>query len=194
MSYESYRLRVRAKNISFALLGHEECEQCEEFKLHAHSEENLQDTCKTCCTWRKHKIRATASRELYQTQSGTNFEDSTVCVSADLQKIIMLPRLDTFKKVIFIKRLVAYNESFVPLGSKSQLKPYAVLWHEGISGRDKEDIVSCFYSFLKRHRDAKEITIWLDNCASQNKNWCLLTFLVRMINSDEISSTDIYLN
>ncbi|KAK5641934.1 hypothetical protein RI129_010481 [Pyrocoelia pectoralis] len=106
----------------------------------------------------------------------------------------MLPRVDTFKKVLFIKRLIAYNESFVPVGTNSDLKPFAVLWHEGVSGRSKEDIVSCFYAFMTRYRDAQKIIMWLDNCCSQNKNWCFLTFLVRMINSSEIAANEIILN
>lgn len=32
------------------------------------------------------------------------------------------------------------------------------------------------------------IVIWLDNCSSQNKNWCLLSFLIVVINSDETST------
>jgi len=89
----------------------------------------------------------------------------------------MLPRLDTLKKNLFIKRLVAYYESFVPLGRKGNLLPFACVWHEGISGRKKEDFISTFSNFFTNHRDANTITIWLDNCSSQNKNWCLVSFL-----------------
>lgn len=124
----------------------------------------------------------------------TKFADGTVCFSADLQKVIMLPRVDTFKKVLFIKRLVAYNESFVPVGSTSLFRPFAVLWNEAVSGRDKEDIISCFYAFFFKYRDASKIIVWLDNCSSQNKNWCLLTFLTRIVNSIEISANEIIFN
>lgn len=195
VSYEAYRLRVKAKNISFASLGHEECEQCEEFNLHDnHQKQNLQKDCKKCISWEKHIDHARESRELYQEHAQTKFEDGTVCFSVDLQKVIMLPRVDTFKKVLFIKRLTTYNESFVPLGPKSQNKAFAVLWNEAISGRDKEDIISCFYTFFLKHRDSPKIILWLDNCSSQNKNWCFLSFLVRIINSSEISANEIVVN
>ncbi|KAG5876404.1 hypothetical protein JTB14_024287 [Gonioctena quinquepunctata] len=46
VSYEAYRLRVKAKNISFASLGHEECEQCEEFNLPGHQKQDLQKNAK----------------------------------------------------------------------------------------------------------------------------------------------------
>lgn len=69
--------------------------------------------------------------------------------------------MDMFKKVIFLKRLIAYDETFVPLGKLSKnKKPLAVVWHEAISKRSKEDIISSFYAFLKFHRDCKEVIIW----------------------------------
>lgn len=97
----------------------------------------------------------------------------------------MLPRAEMFKEVIFIPRIVAYDESFVPIGEKNpkKIKPTAVVWHEGVSGRKKEDIISAFYSFILHHRDEDNITIWLDNCSAQNKNWALLCFIVHIVNS-----------
>lgn len=182
ISYEAYRIRVKAKNISFAKLGNEECELCEELQLHEHQKENLQDDCDTCLKYKKHIDHAKNSRKLYKQQSKIRSDDNTVYVSADLQKIIMLPRIDSFKRVIFAQRLIAYHESFVPLGEKPKLYPFAVIWNESVSGRNKEDIASTFYSFLLRQRDSISVTFWLDNCASQNKNWCFFTFIVRMVN------------
>lgn len=93
-----------------------------------------------------------------------------------------------FKEIIFTPRIICFNESFVPLGKQSLTnKPVAVIWNEGVAGRSKCDIISTFYKFFLFHRDAKEITIWLDNCASQNKNWTLYCFFVYIINSLEVS-------
>lgn len=196
-SYDLYRkIVVNDKKISFTKLGHEECETCEEFTLHEknHTKENLDDQCDRCQLWSKHINRAKAARSMYRSNADSNFDEKTICVSADLQKIIMLPRIDTFKKVVFIKRLVAYHESFVPVGKKSKAFPYAVVWHEAIAGRCKEEITSAFFAFLLRNRDAENIIIWLDNCAGQNKNWGLFTFLVYMVNSSNISTSTLTLN
>uniref|UniRef100_A0A6P7H6U8 Uncharacterized protein LOC114347807 n=2 Tax=Diabrotica virgifera virgifera TaxID=50390 RepID=A0A6P7H6U8_DIAVI len=106
--------------------------------------------------------------------------------TADLQKVIMLPRCDTFKEIIFTPRLIAFNESFVPVGT-SKTSTVAVLWHEAISGRKKADIVSTFYAFLNKIRDSEEVVIWLDNCSGQNKNWCLYTFFVYAVSSLELN-------
>lgn len=51
-----------------------------------------------------------------------------VYVSADLQKV-MLPRTETVKSYIFRKKIITFNESFVPLGEWKQHKkePLAVV-------------------------------------------------------------------
>ena len=60
----------------------------------------------------------------------------------------MLPRIDMFKIVVFTPRIIVFNESFEPLGEDSQYMPVACLWHEAITGRKKEDLVSTFYAFF----------------------------------------------
>ena len=98
----------------------------------------------------------------------------------------MLPRADMFKEVIFVPRLIVFNESFVPVSKYAKTaKPLAIIWHEGISGRNKEDLISTFYAFFLQNRDVHNITIWLDNCAAQNKNWALFCFFIYMVNCTE---------
>lgn len=36
---------------------------------------------------------------------------------------------------------------------------HAALWHEAISGRKKEDIISTYHKFFMLHRDDKSITL-----------------------------------
>ena len=64
-----------------------------------------------------------------------------------MQKVIMLPRMLGVKTAIFKKRLVTFHETFAPLGKFSRTKgivPTGVIWHEGISGRNAEDVASKF--------------------------------------------------
>lgn len=100
----------------------------------------------------------------------------------------MLPRVDSFKKVIFVRRLTAYHESFVPLGDKSINDTFSCFWHEAISGRNKEDIISTYYAFLISLRDIPHVVIWLDKYSSQNKYWTLLSFLIFFINSNQTAT------
>jgi len=192
-SYEYYRCKVKEKNISFAQLGHEECELCESFNIHEHKSQILPE-CDVCTIYTTHINKTKKARHLYKKQADMGFDETNIYLSIDLQKVIMLPRVDSFKKVIFTKRIVAYHESFVPLGKKSKLFPFACIWHEGINARNKEDLISTFYAFLLSNRDANTVTIWLDNCSSQNKNWCLFSFLIYIVNSEKICANEINLN
>lgn len=193
VSYEQYRKVVKSKNISFAKLGHEECEECEEFKLHPHTKDDIDPNCNVCKEWEVHKQKAEQSREAYKKFSQNELPEGTICFSCDLQKIVMLPRVDGFKSVIFLKRLIAYNETYAPVGKKSNLKPLLCVWHGAISNRNKEELVSSMYKFLKENRDCNIIHLWMDNCSSQNKNWCLYTFLINIINSDNIATQELNL-
>jgi len=164
VSYDLYRCKLKEKKISFSNLGHEECEQCEQFKLHNHDKSSIQEDCEICVTWKIHETKYIDARNLYKIHSSDqNNINDCVTVSADLQKVIMLPRAEMFKKLIFTSRLIAYHESFVPVGSKSLINRLACIWHEGTTVRNKEDIISIFYKFLKKHRDVPNIQIWLDN-------------------------------
>lgn len=194
VSYDLYRKLVRERKISFARLGNEECEVCEEFKLHEHNESNLDDECEICSKWKIHIKLAKDSRELYRKYAENETErteNSELCVSADLEKVIMLPRLEMFKQIIFAPRLTTYNQTFAPVGKKSKQKPFAVLWHSALRGRNKEEMVSTFYAFFRQHRDIKKFVLWLDNCSAQNKNWCLLSFLVKIVNSLEVEASEV---
>lgn len=99
----------------------------------------------------------------------------------------MLPRLDMYKEIIFTPRIIAFNESFVPLGNKKKTYPLAIIWHEAIRGRSKDDIISAYYAFFVSNRDKQTIVLWLDNCSSQNKNWTLISFFLYIVNSSEVS-------
>lgn len=193
-SYEVYRSVVsKEMNISFTKLGNEECEACESFQLHnpEHTKENPSTNCDTCTLWKIHVNKADEARSSYRVDKEST-EENVVYFSGDLQKVIMLPRIDMFKKVVFCPRIIVFNLSCVPLGKKQKrLLPVAVLWHEALAGRQKEDIISAYYQFFREMRDCEKIVLWVDNCSSQNKNWALFSFLIYIVNSAEISTTDI---
>lgn len=102
--------------------------------------------------------------------------------------------MDQYKIAIFCPRIVAYNESFVPLGpTTNDCIPFAAIWNESISGRNQEDIISTIRSFLIYKRDAANIVLWMDNCSAQNKNWALLSFLVNIVNDTILNAESITL-
>lgn len=194
-SYEKYRsMLTDTMKISFAKLGHEECEECEAFNLHnpAHTKNNIEDSCSTCQNWNKHITRAKDARKLYRIHAEKSLKNETAVTyySVDLEKVIMLPRLEQFKLVSFTPRLTMYNECFVPLKilSNGQNKIISAVWHESVIGRCSEQIISTYYQFFLECRDKPHVALWADNCSSQNKNWCLLSFLIYLINSGELET------
>ncbi|KAG5858450.1 hypothetical protein JTB14_009918 [Gonioctena quinquepunctata] len=131
VSYELYRKEVCSMNISFTKLGNEECFDCEKFDLHSKSSEHTKDQlsidCEKCNVWSKHRERYEWARQEYRKDGETNVTGTEkLTVAADLQKVIMLPRADMFKEVIFTPRIIAFNESFVPVGKFTKsVKPLA---------------------------------------------------------------------
>nr|CAI5849452.1 unnamed protein product [Callosobruchus analis] len=189
ISYELYRQAVASMNISFANLGNEECFECERFNLHSksslHTKEDPDIDCNKCSLWNQHKEKYVAAREEYERDKKERQPEKLI-VSADLQKVIMLPRAEMFKEVIFTPRVIALmNRLFLLVHSKN-FKPLAVIWHEGVRGRKKEDLISTFYAFFLNNRNTQSITMWLDNCAAQNKNWSLLSFFLFIVNCADV--------
>lgn len=51
------------------------------------------------------------------------------------------------KKVIFSRRLVAFNGSSVPIGDESSETAFSAVWHEGVAGRKREDLTTVFFQY-----------------------------------------------
>lgn len=111
-------------------------------------------------------------------------------VSADMQKVTMLPYMMGVKSYAFTNRPVAFHETFAPLGKqkdKHQIQVRSILRHEAIAGRSAADVTSVFIKVITdMSEDAKNITIWSDNCSGQNKNWVLFKSLVRIMNDEKV--------
>ena len=197
-SYTIYRTLLTEMNVSFAKLGSEECDMCETFNRHdpSHSKNNLSSDCDICYKWSIHIKRAFEAKEMYQQHiAEMSFNTETVYFTADLQKPVLLPKLFPIKLALFTRKLLAFNKTFVPLGSaENNTRPIVIIWHEAVAGRKEEDIISVYYQFFLECRDKKRVVLWLDNSFDYNKNWTLLTFLVYIVNSNdvEIESVEIF--
>ena len=125
-----YRREVNNLNISFAKLGEEECEVCISHDLHICS--LPEEVCEDCISIEKHRNPANIAHKMYKEDAANNYDNDKF--SADLQKVVMLPRMPGIKTVVFTKRITAYNETFAPLGTKEQYpmkaSPFAVRNHK----------------------------------------------------------------
>ena len=111
-----------------------------------------------CDEHQLHMQNATSSRQQYREDKEKNSGDKEKLFSADMQKVIMLPVVMGVKKCIFTPRLTAYH--FAPLGGKkiSRAKPTGVIWHDGIAGRNDEDVTRAYIRFLNYYINNPNIT------------------------------------
>ena len=107
-------------------------------------------------------------------------------------KVTVIPQLP-HKICVFIPREIVFTESFSPIGKRKPAEHLAVVWDEATAGRDVGEIASCFWHFCLKMRDAKNITIYVDNCAAQNKNWLLFCTLLRIVNDENFACESIEL-
>ena len=134
------------------------------------------NNCELCQVFHQHQQKYRKARIEYQKP----VPDNVVCYAADMQKVIVLPKLTT-KEHVFVSRLVTFNETFA---SKSPGYPsYCVLWHEEISGREASDVASAFIKVIKKSGCPANIWFWLDNCKGQGKNWYLFTAIIQCLNT-----------
>ena len=191
MTYNLFYQIFKTMNISMTKLGNEECETCTRFAYHK-SACDCDTVCSKYTEYIRHFRKLKQARLEYERQVKLPKNDAEIYVAVDLQKVIMLPRMNQFKEAIFTRRLTVFNETFAGLGSR---KNFATIWHEAISGRNDEDIASSYYTFLTANcRDAERVTIWADNCTAQNKNWTIFTMLAYLVNSNKIAAKSITIN
>ena len=61
-------------------------------------------------------------------------------------------------------------------------------------GKGADEVAAAFHLYLTTVcRDAKNVVIWLDNCAVQNKSWVLLLALQKTVHSPETATKTITL-
>ncbi|KFB46968.1 hypothetical protein ZHAS_00014983 [Anopheles sinensis] len=119
VSYTFFCRIFQQLNISIVKLGQEECETCKSAKQHqnllGHKDDETSHGCSVCDKQIHHKRIAEITREAYRAD-GENVEPNEIVLAVDLQKVIQLPRLDDFKTIVFAQRLLAFNETFAPIG------------------------------------------------------------------------------
>ena len=71
--------------------------------------------------------------------------------SADMQKIMRLPVLDGLKSAVFTRRIIAFHETFAPLGEKKKtdLQIFSAVWHEGTGHQIGAEVASTFIVTLR---------------------------------------------
>ena len=186
---ETYRKTLRSMGISFCMPVNEKCPTCLTYEMlnDGVGEEEKK-------SWQLHNQQAMEARKAYNEDiavSGLQ-PSNEACFVVDLQKVVLLPIMPLVKDSFFTSRLVVFNETFANAAATAGglEKHQCVIWHEAVSGRNAEDITSSIYKIIES-LDKPKVTLWMDNCGPQNKNWTLYSSLVAIVNDEEMAVTEI---
>ena len=190
--YATYQKVVQSMNIGLGKLGEEECKTCEEYKLLEHDTEGEgllptidlekldekglprpDETCTKCKTWMDHIVKAGVARRLYRADNKRQVEKGEPISAADLEKIIMLPRLPGIKTETKPLHLLEVMVKHLVI---SGMKEFPV-----ITARISLVHTSSFYparnSRIRQSRYGRIIV-------QHNKNWTLFCALLHYVNQD----------
>ncbi|CAG5045992.1 unnamed protein product [Parnassius apollo] len=167
------------KYLPIAGLPQDMCTKCKNHKI---AYEILFLYCEECKMIGQHLENKRNSRRYLSLAEdrSNNSEGKEAMFTVDMQKAICMPLLRT-KDYYFSRKLVLFNESFVPPGKNKNA--VCILWHEGESGRKAYNIATTYVHFIRKYcRDLHHLNFFLDNCNAQNKNKILFSALVRVVN------------
>lgn len=174
-------------NIGFHVPKKDKCLTCEKQKNidKDNVDENQQNE------YNKHIKEKEVTNACFIEDQKKRHNDSTIlCTSFDLQKVLGTPNGNNFL-LGFSSKYAIYNLTFYESVTRN-VKCY--LWGECDGKRGANEICTIMYNYL-RHidetRSAKELLLYCDSCAGQNKNHqmlCLIQwFLQSSVNLEKIS-------
>lgn len=119
-------------------------------------------------------------------------DNSFVCASFDLQKVLNTPHGDNML-LYYSRKYAFYNETVYENGTRNA---YCYLWGETDGNRGTNEICTVLYKYLQEVDDRKNVrtvALYCDSCTGQNKNKAMLimlhTFLKKSINICHIKLT-----
>ena len=181
--------RTKREKVHLKCVKNLKCACCE---LHDNMKEKKEAEklkCERCIEQTKHVTRKMEARTAHDADKAISESKDKVTrfFSLDLQKVRMIPEIPGVKTAVFTPRICVYNESFSPIG-RDMGKSVAAVWHQGLMGRNDEDIASSFIKFITSHHldnDCEHLVLWMDNCGPQNKNWTLYPAMIYIVNSEQ---------
>lgn len=127
--------------------------------------------------WKKLEMVIAVEKNIYTEQQSENYRDDgnqpeeagNVMHCTDLEKVIILPQMETFKTAIFNKQThilqlelcTNYQKKIAKRLPLFGMAPYI-------------NAVKMNYQFFLEKKDVFIITLWLENCSALNKNWLFL--------------------
>lgn len=156
-------------NYSFKSPDNDTCDLCDQLQLQIRESESLDSRKKLQTEYDQHLADTTNRYKLKsedKRKSRNNLQEKVIMI--DLQKCLPTPDLHNSQSFYSLK-LWTYN---LTIQDATCEKSFCMMWDESVAGRGGNEIASCLIKWVEQNvsDEVKEITIWSDNCPSQNRN------------------------
>nr|XP_037875673.1 uncharacterized protein LOC119630407 [Bombyx mori] len=161
-------------NLGFNPPANDTCDDCDAFviKLKNTTNETERDNIKA-----EHDIHLQESNLRYTLKGFDKVEaieshGAKNILTVDLQKCLPTPYL-TNSQSFYHRKLWTFNFTIMDSAPKES---WCFMWDETVAGRGGNEMASGIVKFFEQTDDSalKEVTLWSDNCAGQNKNVYLM--------------------
>lgn len=157
-------------NYSFKSPDNDTCDLCDQLQLQIRDAESLESRKRLQAEYDEHLADTTNRYKLKsedKRKSRENLIEKKV-IMIDLQKCLPTPDLHNSQSFYSLK-LWTYN---LTIQDATCEKSFCFMWDESVSGRGGNEVASCLTKWVEENvsDEVKEITIWSDNCPSQNRN------------------------
>lgn len=175
-------------NLSFHKPKKDQCDACASFKFLSDAEKQLP---KFLDVYDEHIKNKNLSRQMMQTdKEEAKSDDSILCASFDLQKVLPTPR-SQISQMYYKRKLSIYNFTVFDMVSKLG---QCNIWNETTAKRGGNEISSCLWKFIVDNvqKEKDEFRFYSDNCGGQNKNQILFTMYIKAASNYQVTVTQRY--
>ena len=178
-----YNFFIENFNLRFGRPQVDTCCTCEELKLKIKSP-HLHDAAKRSAV-AEHLVHKRKSKKFYSALKYEASEDGkrkqdVLSISFDFMQNISLPKVPVVE-LFYLRQLTVNVFCITNIKNKTSS---IYLYHEGEASKSPNEVCSFVYDNLKQvPENIKEIRIFSDNCAGQNKNHALSRFLLFLTDS-----------
>lgn len=124
-----------------------------------------------------------------------NITQNQTVVCFDLQRVLSCPQ-SSVSYFYYSRKFAMYNLTGYDVGDQ---QAYCILWHEGLAGRDGNEIASATIKLLeqvvKTHQEQnkplEKITLWSDACVPQNRNSHMSCAIIEFLRRNDHTITTI---
>ena len=116
---------------------------------------------------------------------GEYHRQNQACLCIDLAQTRPIPKLVT-NMAFYSRKVNAYNCGIHDLNTG---KGHMFMWPENVAKRGSNEVASCLYKYIETYVNPKikELVIFSDNCAGQNKNLNITLACLRLIQKKRFS-------